>query len=219
MHNLLRKSLFGLVLLTGVFVIANCNGTSSQSNDAQGMAFQDTNSTVEVTGVELNKNITSMLIGGTEQLTAMITPITATHKNTTWSSSDDRIATVSEEGLITAVLAGFTTITVKTTGSFSSNYTSTCLVIVTTDPIPVTEINLNKETTTLPVGDTELLIASITPGNATDQNITWSSSNESIATVSEQGLVLAVSVGAATITATTADGPTKDCGVTVETIE
>ncbi len=82
----------------------------------------------------------------------------------------------------------------------------------------VTSVSLNKNNLTLDVGKSETLTATITPSNATNQNVTWESSNPSVATVDESGKVTAVAPGEATITVTTADGgKTATCTVTVHT--
>ena len=89
--------------------------------------------------------------------------------------------------------------------------------------ISVTGVTLNKESTTLTVGGTETLTATVAPDDATDKTVTWSSSNTNVATVSDAGLVTAVAAGTATITVTatngTADGTSDDktatCAVTV----
>lgn len=80
----------------------------------------------------------------------------------------------------------------------------------------VTEVTLSQSILTLDVGDTATLAATVTPTNATNQNVTWESSNPSVATVDESGKVTAVASGEATITVTTADGSkTANCDVTV----
>lgn len=87
---------------------------------------------------------------------------------------------------------------------------------VPTNPISVTAISLNKSTSNLNVGSTEQLTVTFTPSNATNQNVAWSSSDTSIATVSINGLVTVVRSGSATITATSADGGyTSICSYTV----
>ena len=84
----------------------------------------------------------------------------------------------------------------------------------------VTKVELNKTSLTLDVNESETLTATITPGNATDQNVTWSSDNESVAKVDANGLVTAVAPGTATITVTTADsGKTATCTVTVNPVQ
>ena len=79
---------------------------------------------------------------------------------------------------------------------------------------PATSITLNKSELNLTVGESETLIASLLSENATE-TVTWSSADEAVATVDTDGLVKAVSVGTTTITATTVDGLTAECSVTV----
>lgn len=82
--------------------------------------------------------------------------------------------------------------------------------------IPVTGVSLNKQATSIQEGSTEQLTATVAPSNATDQSVSWTSSNTSVATVNSSGLVTAVSAGSATITVTTTDGSkTATCAVTV----
>ena len=153
-----------------------------------------------VTGVTLDKTTTTLSVGQTEQLTATVTPDNATNKTVTWSSNLPNVASVSSSGLITAVAVGTATITVTTT---DGNRTAICEVTVTQ---PVTGVTLNKTTTTLPITGTEQLTATITPNNASNQNVTWSCNNTNIATVSATGLITAIAHGTATVTVTTQDG-------------
>lgn len=89
-------------------------------------------------------------------------------------------------------------------------------VTYTVESIAVTGVSLNKNSTSISIGNTEQLIATVTPSNATNQAVSWSSSNTSVATVSSTGLVTGVSAGTATITVTTSDGnKTATCAVTV----
>ena len=140
-------------------------------------------------------------------------PSDATNKNVTWSTSDASIATVTD-GVVTAVAPGTATITVTTE---DGNKTATCAVTVTAATVPVTGVTLNKTSTSLYVGDTETLTPTITPDNATNKNVTWSSDDTSVATVDASGLVTAVARGTAVITATAADGSgaSASCTVTV----
>jgi hypothetical protein len=172
-----------------------------------------TAATVAVTGVTLNKTTLALTAGGSETLTATLAPETATNKNVTWSSSDATIATVDNAGKVTAVAAGTATITVTTT---DGSKTATCAVTVTAATVAVTGVTLNKSTLSLSTGDSETLTATLAPGNATNKNVTWSSSDATIATVDANGLVTAVAAGTATITVTTTDGSkTATCAVTV----
>ena len=130
----------------------------------------------------------------------------------TWESSNKSVATVDANGLVTAVSAGTATITVTTE---DGNKTATCAVTVAAATVPVTGVTLNKTSTSLYVGDTETLTATVEPSDATNKNVTWNTSDTSVATVNN-GVVTAVSAGTATITVTTADGGFTDtCTVTV----
>ena len=163
------------------------------------------------TGVSLNKTATTINVGNTEQLTATVAPDNATNKTISWSSSNETVATVSADGLVTAVSVGTANITVTTE---DGGHTDICTVTVVQ---PVTGVSLNKTTTTINVGNTEQLTASVAPDNATNKTVSWSSSNNAVATVSSAGLVTAVSSGTANITVTTQDGgKTATCAVTVE---
>ncbi len=173
--------------------------------------------TVAVTGVTLNKETVTIKEEGTTTLVATVMPENATNQNVTWSSSDNTIATV-ENGVVTGVSAGTATITVTTQ---DGSFTDTCVVTVeekvaTPTTVAVTGVTLNKETVTIKEEETTTLVATVTPENATNQNVTWSSSAESVATVAN-GVVTGVSEGTATITVTTQDGNFTDtCVVTVE---
>ena len=157
---------------------------------------------IRVTGVTLNKNATSLMVAGSEQLIATVLPANATNKDVTWSSSASGIATV-VNGLVTGVSAGQATITVTTV---DGSRTAQCVVTVSATAVPVTGVSLDKPSITLIEGNTEQLTATIAPSNATNQNVTWSSNNTNVATVSQLGLVTAVAAGSATITVTTVDG-------------
>ena len=172
----------------------------------------DQQGTIHVTSVSLDKANLELTEGGTDTLTATITPNNATNKNVTWESSNTSVATVDANGLVTAVSAGTATITVTTE---DGSKTATCEVTVTAATVPVTGVTMNKTSTSLYVGDTETLTATVQPGNASSQTVTWSTSNPSVATV-ENGVVRATGRGTATITVTTADGNyTATCTVTV----
>ena len=84
------------------------------------------------------------------------------------------------------------------------------------EPVAVTSVKLNKSSKSLTIGDTFTLTATVKPNNATDKSVTWSSSNTSVATVDENGVVTAVAEGTATITATASNGVKADCTVTVK---
>ena len=159
-----------------------------------------------VTSISLDKTELSMLKGATVQLIARIEPSDASDKSVTWSSSDSRVASVDNNGLVEAFKGGECVITAKT-----GDKAATCKVTVVSD---VTSIKLNKTTLTLSKGTTEQLVASIEPSDATDQNITWSSSDVSVASVDNNGLVKALKGGKCVIKAT-AGGKMASCSITV----
>ncbi len=169
---------------------------------------------VSVTGVSLNKSSTTIAQGNNEQLTATVAPSYATNKDVSWSSSNTNVATVSNTGLVTAVSAGSATITVTTD---DGGFTATCNVTVTA-VYHVTGVSLSPTALALHPGEQSALTATIAPSNATNKNISWSTSNSSVATVSS-GTVNAVAAGTATITVTTEDGGyTATCSVTVTNV-
>ena len=157
---------------------------------------------------------TPLAIGATHQLTATVLPANATNRIVTWTSSNNNIATVNNYGLVTALTAGTATITATTA---DGGKTATCMVTIPA-PIAVTGVTLAGCHPDVPfaINDTRQFVATITPNNAANQNVTWTSSNNSVATVNNYGLVTARAAGTATITVTTADGGrTATCVVTV----
>ena len=178
----------------------------------------DTPSTVAVTDVSLNKTATSIEQGQTETLTATVQPANATNQNISWSSSDESVAKVAD-GVVTALNAGTATITVTTE---DGNKTATCNVTVTAPaaPIEVTGISL-KTTTEIAIGGTETLTVTYDPVDAnTGKEVTWSSSDETVAKVDANGKVTGLKAGTATITATskTKSSITASCTVTVKAV-
>jgi len=167
---------------------------------------------VHVTGVTLNVDSLTLTVGDEATLTATVAPSNATNKTVYWSTSDASIATVSN-GVVKALKAGTATITVRTA---DGNFTDTCTVTVKAAVIPVTGVTLDVDSLTLTVGDEATLTATVAPSNATNKTVYWSTSDASIATVSN-GVVKALKAGTATITVRTADGNFTDtCTVTVK---
>jgi len=98
------------------------------------------------------------------------------------------------------------TATIKDGKAIGTNYVQDFTITVTPAEIPVTSISIDPVTAELIIGETQQLTATVAPSDATNQNVSWSSSNEAVATVSNTGLITAKSKGSATITATTEDG-------------
>ncbi len=168
----------------------------------------------KVTGVSLSTDSLTLEEGGTANLTATITPANATNQNVTWSSDNTNVATVSG-GVVTAESAGAATITA--TAADGSGEKATCSVTVNaTANVPVESVSLDKSSLELTEGSSDTLTATITPNDASNKSVTWSSNDESVATVNN-GVVTAVSSGTATITVTAQSNDTKSatCTVTV----
>ena len=166
-----------------------------------------------VTAIALSDAATTLWVGETKTLTATATPTDASNTAVNWSSSDNNVATVSSKGVITAKGKGTCTITCTAADGYGTK--STCSVTVKQ---PVTTIALSDATTSLWVGETKTMTATTTPMTANNTNVSWSSSDNSVATVSSKGVITAKGKGTCTITCTAADGyGTKStCSVTVK---
>lgn len=141
--------------------------------------------------------------GETAQLTAEVTPSYADNKRVTWQSSDEKVATVDENGKVTAVGNGTATITAT---SVSGSYTATVSVTVKI-PVEIQKLTIEAEKETLTkIGESTELKVKIEPENADLQKLIWKSDNEKVAIVNENGKVTAVGNGTAEITVTTEDG-------------
>ena len=199
-----------------IYVKVSGGGTSSFDMQVlkKGSDTEPKSDTVKVTGVNLNSSSIGLTLGTSTSLVATITPSNATNKGLTWTSSNTSVATVIN-GVVTARSVGTAVITVRTN---DGGKTATCRVNVTAptpSTVKVTGVSLSKTSMNLYVGNTSSLVATVSPSNATNKNITWTSSNNSIATVSN-GVVTAKSAGTATITVKTSDGAkTATCKVTV----
>jgi uncharacterized protein YjdB len=166
---------------------------------------------VAVTGVTVSPTTLIVGINATASLLATVLPTDASNKNVTWSSSNTAITSVNSTGVVTGIAAGTATITVTTV---EGGFKATCAVTVAN--IAVTGVTLSPTSGSILKGATLQLTPTISPANATNKNVAWSTSNSSIATVSSSGLVTGVAAGSATITVTTQDGGyTATCSITV----
>ena len=170
--------------------------------------------TVPVQSVGLNTNKVELSVGEENKLVATVTPEAATNKEVTWASSTPEVATVDQDGKVVAQKPGNATITVTTK---DGNKTATCEVTVKETPVAVTGVGLNTNKVELSVGEENTLVATVTPEAATNKEVTWASSTPEVATVDQDGKVVAQKPGNATITVTTKDGnKTATCEVTVK---
>ena len=168
---------------------------------------------IEITEVLLNKDAETLTEGDTITLSAEVLPYDTTYsKNVSWSSSNEAVATVSADGTVTARSAG----TAIITATSENGMTASCTITVEKKLIPITEVYLDKSSATLTEGDTATLTATVLPENTTySKDVSWSSSNSAVATVDANGTVTAKSAGTAVITATTENGKSASCTITV----
>ena len=169
---------------------------------------------ISITGLKLKNSSGSVVINGTQKIEPLITPDNASNKFVIYRSSNEEIATVDQNGVITGKKLGSTIITVK---SVSSPYTATYSINVI-DKINLNSISINK---TLEIKEQATAKINITynPTNATNKKVTWKSSNEKIATVDSSGNVKALLPGTVEIKAISEDGShVAICKVTVTAI-
>lgn len=189
--------------------VITCKVTRTHGNSSLTFSHTITCASVDVA---LYPTVMTLDMGQSQTLQWQFNPSNSQYGTTvSFSSSDISIADVDFNGKVTARGAGTATITATT------NYFTTATCDVTVNPMLASSISLNQSTITLPIGSTQTLTATVLPANTSDKTVTWSSSDESIATVNANGLVTAVSQGLATITATTNDGSnlSASCNVNV----
>lgn len=191
--------------------IITATSVDGNYKDTVNIEVTTSGSVVEETGIKFSSSSYTVNINGTIALNPTIIPSNASFKTMDFRSSDNSIATVDENGIVKGLKEGEVTITATTK---RNNIKAS--VVVKVKKISVSGVKLDTSNITLNKNDTKTLIATILPANATNQKVTWSSSNTSVATVDENGIVKAIGVGTATITVTTSDGSkTSTCLVKV----
>ena len=229
MRSIKSMMMGGAILLGLAMCLTSCEGTLddifgewSRPTGNNG----NTKTTVAVKSVTLDQTTLTKAVGDDAvTLTATVDPTDASDKTVTWKSSDASIAAVDANGKVTFVAAGTATITATATNGTddtADDKTATCEVTISAKKVNVESVKLDQPTLTATVGDAAVtLTATVTPDDATDKTVKWTSSNESVATVAD-GVVTFVAAGTATITATapngtddTADDKTAECAVTV----
>ena len=186
-------------------------GTTTANNSYTVFLFKKL-SNAAVTGIMLDKSTADVSINGTVQLTATVEPANAGNKEVSWGSSDTSVATVDNTGKVTGVAEGTATITA--TSAADPSISASC--VVTVSDVHVDDVSISPSPANVSINNSVQLTANITPENASNKNVTWASSDSSIATVDNSGKVTGVSEGEATITVTTEDGgKIAICTVTV----
>ena len=156
--------------------------------------------------ISLNKTNLVLEMGSSERLTASFNPPEAPNKGHTWTSSAANIASVDETGLVTAVAVGNAVITAQ---ALDGGKMASCNVQVVAEVVHVTGITLSPSNGDIAVGEQLQLTATVLPASATDQSVTWTSSNDAVATVDGTGKATGISAGSVLITATSNDGNKK----------
>lgn len=180
--------------------LGNATITATTTDGTELSASCEVNVVQPVTSISLSQTSASMFQSDTITLIATVLPDNAYNKNLAWTSSKTSVATVDQNGKVTAKKVGTATITATTTDG--TDFSASCNVNVT----GITDIEFNKASTNLQIGDSETLVATIIPSDVINKTLTWTSSNSSVATVDQNGKVTAKALGVATITATTTDG-------------
>lgn len=157
-----------------------------------------------VSGVTLDKAEVDLLVGQTLNLNATVAPVNATCKDIIWSSNNPDYVSVDENGKVTALDGGRVTITATTK---DNAFVASCVI---NSIVPVEGISLGYNEVEAYIDEEFTMYYTFAPENPTDIEVEWSSSNENVATVSEDGTVKILSEGEATITVTTNDGGFKD---------
>jgi uncharacterized protein YjdB len=160
---------------------------------------------ISVTGMGISKYSIGLLVAGSETLRAFVYPRTSTNQNVTWFTSNDSIVSVNTSGLITGVSAGTASVTVTAVDTTNGTFSATCSVTVSAIPVPVTGLSLAYSSPRTNIGGKFVLNVRCNPSTATDQRVTWTNSNPSVATVDSIGRVTGVTAGSTTITATAVD--------------
>ena len=164
---------------------------------------------VAASGISINPTTVTLKVGENTTVTATVVPANTTDKNLKWTSSDETVAMVDENGEITGVGLGQCAVTATTSNGISAN----CMVSVIATPAG--SISLDRKTAVLRDGETVQLNPVILPETTTNKFVFFESSNLDVATVDNAGLVTAHNVGEATITATTINGLSDECIITV----
>lgn len=165
--------------------------------------IEDYQEPIKISDIALNETTIVLNEGQAMQLMATVSPENAENKSLTWTSSNESVVTVTQDGLVTAVARGHAVITVKTLDG--SNLAAICNVEVCRNPILVTNIILNPTIIEGEEEETWEIKASVLPENADNKDLLWYSSDNAVASVSPDGLVSLLSKGTATITAIATD--------------
>ncbi len=188
------------------------SGASSSSGSSSSSSGTSVPKEVTATAVTIDVSTDHLYLGGSFDASATISPSDVEDTTITWTSSDESVAEVTEDGTVKAVGFGTARIIASASNGVSGSF------YVTVKEKVVEDIDIPDENMELIIGDKSMLSAQITPVDATYPEITWTSSDETVLTVSEYGGVTTVSCGTATVTATSSNGLTDSVEITVKEI-
>lgn len=217
----IKKSIVMCVAALSMGTLAGCdffNQKPAQPEQNENEKEQEQEQqVVHVESLEISPEELDVLVGEEKSITATIAPENATDKTVVFKSNKTSVATVSLNGTVKGVGAGTAIITVQSVENPSKF--KTCTVTVTEAVVHVTDVVIGESTVTLTPGSSSQLSASVLPENATNKTLIWSSNNESVVTVDQQGHIQAGALGQASITVQSQDNPTKFKTFTVKVEE
>lgn len=156
-----------------------------------------------ITGITITGNVNGV-VNDTIQLLTVLTPSNTTQTDIIWSTSDNSLADVNQEGLVSLKAEGV--VDIRATSAFLESIFDEHKISIMAEAVPIISITVNGKTP-LEVGSNAQFTVVYNPTNTTERGIVWTSSNNSVATVDSNGLVTAVGVGNATITASSINRP------------
>ena len=170
---------------------------------------------VKVTSITISHEDVTLKPDDTVQLETTVYPTNAYNKKVLWSSSDEAVATVTDEGLVQAIAEGETDITAE--AADGSGIKAVCHVKVEKEQTPIVKIQFEESPVTIGIGETKTMKVVFNPENATNKQLTWTSAKPSVVTVDQDGNIMGVSEGKSIVSAKTTDGSnlTINCIVTV----
>ena len=202
----------GLKEGTAAVTVTSSNGKSATC------VVKVTKNAVDVKNIKLSTNKLTMKVGSVNQLIATIEPSNATNRELVWSSSDSSIATVNNKGVIKGIREGVVTITVKTkngTVIAKSTITIENVPTPTSTPMVIESLSFNENNISVKKGDSLNLVVTVKPSELSSSKLTWKSSDSSIVSVDENGVIKGLKEGTTTITVTSSNGKSATCKVTV----
>ena len=177
------------------------------------------NTEILLKNIKINVGNLTLEEGNTTQINAILEPSNATNKDIVWVSSNPNIASINQNGTITAIKEGTTTITVSSLANSEIN--DSIVLTVKKNSTAVTSVRINEQNLKVKKGTESRLTVTVLPSTAVNKNVIWTSSNTNIATIDSNGIITAKNIGTTNITATSAENNTikATCTITVEPVD